>query len=338
MKVLIDHTLPFQLAHGGMQTQIEQSAAGLRMLGVDAEMLRWWDQTQRGDLIHFFGRPRPEYIHFARAQGMRTVFSALLGGMGARAPYLLYLQWCSIRLFERFLPSMLIGPLAWSSFRSADACIALTPWEAHLMRRMFRAPADRVHVIPNGVEEVFFEEVTTERGKWLVTTASILPVKRIVETAQAMVKAGVPWWVIGKPFSNQDPYFQEFEQICRNHPDLIRYEGHLSDRRELARAYREARGFVLLSKWESLSVSTLEAAACGCPLLLTDLPWARSVFGETASYCPKSSSVVKTSQMARAFYDKAPALPIPARPLSWREVAEKLRHVYAAVLARPSTS
>ena len=41
-------------------------------------------------------------------------------------------------------------------------------------------------------------------------------------------------------------------------------------------SYREARGFVLLSAMESLSLSALEAAACECPLFLSDLPWARS--------------------------------------------------------------
>ena len=37
---------------------------------------------------------------------------------------------------------------------------------------------------------------------------------------------------------------------------------------------------------ESLSLSALEAAACGCPVLLSDLPWARTVFGQSALVLP----------------------------------------------------
>ena len=56
MKILLNCRLPFALAHGGMQTQIEQTQAALIALGLEVEPLRWWDATQTGDLIHYFGR------------------------------------------------------------------------------------------------------------------------------------------------------------------------------------------------------------------------------------------------------------------------------------------
>ena len=40
MKVLFDCHLPFMLAHGGMQIQIEQTRAALERLGVEVEPLR----------------------------------------------------------------------------------------------------------------------------------------------------------------------------------------------------------------------------------------------------------------------------------------------------------
>src|SRR6185503_2412225 len=106
-----------------------------------------------------------------------------------------------------------------------------------------------------------------ERGRWLVCTAIITERKRVLELAQAALHAQTPIWIIGKPYSETDPYFQEFLALAKTHPEVIRYEGAISDRQRLAQIYREARGFVLLSKWESLSLSALEAAACGCPVL-----------------------------------------------------------------------
>jgi glycosyltransferase involved in cell wall biosynthesis len=115
-------------------------------------------------------------------------------------------------------------------------------------------------------------------------------------------------------------------------PSLIRYEGGISDRSRLAEIYRQAHGFVLLSTMESLSLSALEAAACECPLLLSDLPWARCSFGATVSYCPVPLPAHRTAAVIRRFYDDAPQLPVPPKPKSWVEVAGLIRTVYEAAL------
>ena len=161
----------------------------------------------------------------------------------------------------------------------------------------------------------------------------------MLELAAAAVRAQVPLWVIGKPYSGDDPYALQFVEFARQHSGLIRYGGPIYDRNRLAEIYRGARGFVLLSRWESLSLSALEAAACGCPLLLSDLPWARSTFGQEASYCPVGG-VKETSKVLRQFYEGAPRAKIPPRPLSWIEVAQKLKSIYEEVWAseRPKTS
>jgi glycosyltransferase involved in cell wall biosynthesis len=138
-------------------------------------------------------------------------------------------------------------------------------------------------------------------------------------------------WVLGKPYGENDPYAIRFMEFAKQHASVIRYEGAVTDRTKLARIYQEARGFVLLSTNESLSLSALEAAACGCPLLLSDLPWARSVFKDAASYCP-ITSVSRTAAVLRRFSDEAPQKQPPPKPLSWVEVAQRLKAVYEKVL------
>lgn len=331
MKILLDHHQPFLLAHGGVQTQIEQTRQALEDAGVEVEWLRWWDASQGGDLIHFFGRPPASHIRFAQQKGVRFVFSDVMGGLGARRAAVLRLQWLVTRTLEKLAPNIVLSRMDWESYRITDGCIALTEWEAHLMRWMFRAAPSRVHVISNGVEPEFFRSMPAQRGSWLVTTASILPVKRIVETAAAAVAAGTPYWVIGKPFSENDGYYLEFRRLQAAHPEVLRYEGPIVERARLAQVYREARGFVLLSRWESLSISALEATACECPLLLSDLPWARTVFGEAATYCPITNSATTTAASLRSFYDAAPQLPSPPKPLSWPDVAGKLKILYESL-------
>ncbi len=331
MKVLFNHHLPFSLAHGGSQIQIEQTKIALEKIGVEVEPLRWWDDTQKGEILHHFGRIPLHLLQAARQKGMKAIFSDLLTETGSRSPSRLLMQKLGERAFRYILPRPTIASLNWDSYREADACVALTEWEAHLMVYLFRGTRERIHVVPNGVEEVFLQPEPTARGEWLVCTATITERKRVVELAEAAVEARTPLWIIGRAYSESDLYGQRFLQFARANPKLIRYEGAISDRPRLAEIYRAARGFVLLSTMESLSLSALEASACGCPLLLSDQPWATWTFKEKASYCPADGAVATRAKALRRFYDEAPKLPLPAKPLSWVEVAKSLKTIYESL-------
>ena len=333
MKVLIDHQLPFLLAHGGLQIQIEQTKAALEKIGVTVEYLRFWDSQQKADILHIFGRCSQSYIDLARRKGIAVVMSDLLSETGSRSRYALLAQKGFIRVARRILPTRFLSRMGWDAFRAADAVIALTPWEAALMVDLFDADKTRLHVVPNGVEECFFTKAPPEsREDWLVSTVSITARKRVIELAEAAVAGKVRVRIVGKPYSEQDPYYQRFVKIWRSHPEYIEYAGPISDREELARVYSRARGFVLFSIFESLSLSALEAAAAGCPLLLTDLPWARSTFGDHAHYCSPTATAVEAGQILNNFSKSAVVLPRLQKPLRWVEVAERLRAIYAAAL------
>jgi glycosyltransferase involved in cell wall biosynthesis len=333
MKVLFDHSSPFLLAHGGFQIQIEQTKVALERAGVEVEFLRWWDPSQSGELIHYFLSPPPNHADLAHKKGIKFVITHLLGGLGARSAWKRFLQKIIIGAALRTLPAAAVGRMGWSMWQAADAHVAVTTWEAKLMTEIFQAPRERVHVIPNGVNDFFFEQPPGTRGEYLVTTASLLPVKRVLETAQAAVIAKTPYWVIGRPFAESDAYYQKFLEFCRRHPTILRYDNVMRSPSELAQIYRQARGFVLLSQWETQSLSALEAAASECPLLLSDLPWAHSTFGEQASYCPLTSKE-RTAEYLRRFYDQAPSLPSPPKPHRWSEVGKLLKTVYENVLER----
>jgi len=336
MKVLFDHSLPFALAHGGLQIQIEQTKAALERRGVEVEHLRWWDERQTGRIIHYFGRPGGSYIDFAQAKGIKVVAAELLTGLGSRPVAARFLQKSLMRAAQTVLPQSFLGKLAWDAYRKADAFVALTKWEACLMHGMFGAASAKIHVIPNGVEEIFFQSPADESPKpgagHLVCTAAIHPRKRVLELAQAAAHSKVPVWIIGKPYSESDPYYLRFLEFQKRNSDFIRYEGSISDRAQLAKIYRQARGFVLLSTHESLSLSALEAAASKSPLLLNDLPWARTVFGADAVYAHGSMRPESLSPVLREFFEKAPSMRTSFKPLNWDEVAEHVEALYAKLL------
>jgi glycosyltransferase involved in cell wall biosynthesis len=332
MKALFTYPLPFMLAHGGAQIQIQQTQAALEKVGVTVEPLRWWDEKQTGDVLHSFARIPTHHLVLAQQKGMKVVVADLLTEQGSRSLLRRKFQKLVTLAMKRCLPGFFTGIFNWDTYRLADACVAGTTWEAYLMADMFGANPQKIHVLPNGVEDVFLNSKTAERGKWLVCTATITERKRVNELAEAAVLSQTPVWVVGKAYSESDPYAQRFFELSKRHPEVVRYEGPIGDRTKLAQVYREARGFVLLSSMESLSLSSFEAAACECPLLLSDLPWARTAFGASVSYCPVTSAVGRTAKTLRAFYDAAPTQSPPPRPAPWVEIGQRLKALYEGLL------
>jgi len=329
VNILFDHPSPFAFAHGGFQTQIEQTKRAVEKTGATVEWLRWWDAEQRGDLVHYFGRPNVGYVEHAHAKGMKVVVGELLTGLGSRKPLARAIQ----RRVTAALKNLAIfSRMGWRTYEVADLAVALTPWEAQLMAEIFNAPRERIHVVPNGVEEVFLHSAVEERGPWLVCTATITERKRVLELAEAAVAGKVPVWIIGRPYSEADEYYRAFKRLSEAQPNCVRYEGGVSSRAELAKIYRQSRGFVLLSEMESLSLSALEASACRCPLFLSDLPWARTTFEAFATYCPVTPNAEETGRRLKAFYDGASNLPLPPLPKTWDEVGVLLRSIYEKVL------
>jgi glycosyltransferase involved in cell wall biosynthesis len=335
MKVLFDHPWPFLLAHGGFQIQIQLTKAALERNGVEVEHLRWWDDAQKGDLIYYLGRPPGAYIDFAHAKGMKVVVGELLSGLGSRSGGARLLQRLIMQVARLALPKTFLSRMSWDAYQKADGFVANTDWEAQLMRTMFAADPAKVHVVPNGVEEVFFQagrnRMAAERSP-LVSIGVIHPRKRMLELAQAAVLAKVPLWIIGAPYAEADPYYRRFLEVQKANPDLVRYEGSIADRARLAEIYGSSRGFALISTKETFSLSSLEACATGCPLLLSDLPWARTVFGGSATYASVDLSPEGLAPVLRDFYDRAPALTPTLKPLSWDEVGARFRDVFAEAL------
>ncbi len=331
MRVLSYHLVPFAFAHGGLSIQILRTRDALQEIGVEVEFLRWWDSRQTGDVLHFFWRVPTHILQGARHEGMKVVQADLLTEQGSRSGARLKLQRILIHVTQRTLPSIAASSFQWGSYQLADACVAFTEWEARLMATLYGAPPRKIHVIPNGVEDAFLNSRPANRGPWLVCAATITERKRVLELAEAAARAKTPLWIIGKPYSESDPYFQRFVAFTKAHSGVVRYEGAIHDRARLVQVYREARGFVLLSGMETLSLSALEAAACECPLLLSRLPWATTVFHERACYCPLGAPAARTASFLRQFYDAAPGLKPPPRPLTWLQVGQQLKRLYESL-------
>jgi glycosyltransferase involved in cell wall biosynthesis len=110
-------------------------------------------------------------------------------------------------------------------------------------------------------------------------------------------------------------------------PRLV-HLGPVVDRREVTWLLGHARVLVAASELESFGLTTLEAGALGCPLLLSDIPAHREVAGTHATFSPVRDVAALAGALART--EPAPERRPWSWPVSWDEHAERL----AAVLRR----
>ncbi|MBI3879217.1 MAG: glycosyltransferase family 4 protein [Verrucomicrobia bacterium] len=334
MKILFDHSHPFLLAHGGFQIQIEQTKAALEAAGVEVEFLRWWDDRQRGDLIHFWSAAGTGYLQAARARQLPVVMTTLFTETCNRSDAQLRRQ---ARL-TRLVLGLPFGEgvkqqLAWRAYNLCTHNVVGLEAERRVLEWVYRVPPANISVVPLGLSETYLRAGAGDRREpHLICTGTITERKNCVELATLARAAQVPILFVGKPYHAADPYWRRFEKLVDGR--FVKLHPHVGTEAEMIALLRAARGFVLMSRYENWCLSAHEAAACGLPLLVPDQKWSRERFGPAAHYLEPPGSAGNT-EILRRFYEAAPSLPPPAVKLhSWGDAARELKAIYERRLAR----
>ncbi|MGD0632513.1 MAG: glycosyltransferase [Terracidiphilus sp.] len=339
MKVLYDHSHPFFLAHGGLQTEIEQTKAALEKLGVEVEFLRWWDERQRGDLIYFFGVASNAYLLQAREKKRPVVMTPLFSGTCNRSDVRLKCQ----GLLVRMILALPFGEgvkqqLVWRTFNNCTHNIVRLEAERQVLQIVYRVPPSRISVIPSGLTDAYLRAGPGPRNEsHLICTGTITPRKNFVALAELAHRAQVPILFTGKPYSPDDPYWLRFQKLIDGRwvkHQLVPYDTPSGGVQEMIKLLQAARGFVFMSDSENWCLSAHEAAACGLPLLLQDQKWSRERFGHQVCYFNGIGVSARNVELLKQFYADAPTLSPPAVHLpGWDETASKLKKVFEQVLS-----
>jgi glycosyltransferase involved in cell wall biosynthesis len=136
--------------------------------------------------------------------------------------------------------------------RSADAIVAVSGFTRDELGDLLDVSADRVRVVPNGVDPIFAETGRAATGDYVLAVGTLEPRKNLARVVAAARLAGIELRVVGA---------SGWGDV--NVPGWL---GRVGDE-ELAELYRGARCLVFPSLYEGFGIPILEAMACGTPVV-----------------------------------------------------------------------
>jgi len=190
-------------------------------------------------------------------------------------------------------------------------------------------------VVPNGIDAALFKRpvAPTKRDEQLVLCVGrIEGRKNQLNIIRALQGTPFRLYIIGSPSANQLGYYEECKKQAGPNVRFI----NAVNQRELIQYYTTAKVHILPSWFETTGLSTLEAAAMGCNIVITDKGDTREYFEDYAWYCEPDSP-----ESVRAAIEQAAAAPVREALIekiytqyTWEVVAGKTKQVYTEVLSK----
>jgi glycosyltransferase involved in cell wall biosynthesis len=204
--------------------------------------------------------------------------------------------------------------------RAARSVIAVSEFTASELESLLRVPREKIHVVPNGVDDTFAPDGPRAEGQYVLAVGTLEPRKNLARAIEAAARIGVDLRVVGaRGWGGVEA-----------HGDNVTWLGEVDDD-ELARQYRGALCVVYPSLYEGFGLPVLEAMACGAAVVT-------SAGGATAEVAADAAVLVDpldaaaiangiTEAMARRDQLRPRGLE-RARLYSWDEAARLTRAVY----------
>jgi glycosyltransferase involved in cell wall biosynthesis len=136
--------------------------------------------------------------------------------------------------------------------RAADAIVAVSEFTKAETVELAGVPAERVRVVPNGVDSIFVPDGPRAEGNYVLAVATLEPRKNLGRVVEAARAVGVELRVVGA---------RGWGGV-----EVPGWVGEIPDT-GLAALYRGARCLVYPSLYEGFGIPVLEAMACGTPVV-----------------------------------------------------------------------
>ncbi len=282
----------------------------------------------KADLVHFphFNTPllwwgkQVTTIHDLIKHESRGVATTTRSGLVYWLKYLAYklIVWLTIKKAKR-----IIVPSQW--------------WQEELIRR-YRLASEKVVVTYEGVDEKLKPgqdgKVLRKYGikkPFVIYTGSLYPHKNIERLVRAVKQAGIVLVVV----CARNVFYERFEKkiIKMKAEKFVNLVGFVPDE-DLGTLYQEAEAFVFPSLLEGFGLPGLEAMSVGCPVIASNIPVLKEVYGEAALYfdpykieemAVKIKEVTGDQNLRAELREKGL---VQVKKYSWQKMAKETLKVY----------
>jgi D-inositol-3-phosphate glycosyltransferase len=238
----------------------------------------------------------------------------------------------------------------------ADLMLASTPDEREQLARLYDADAERIEIVPPGVDHLVFspgdraaarDRLGIDSARVLLFVGRIQPLKGValaVRSLAALDDPAATLVVVGGP-SGRDGQ-EELARVRALAHELgvaerirwVRPQPH----ERLADFYRAADVCIVPSRTESFGLVALEAAACGTPVVAAEVGGLRELVADhetgflvdgrdAAEYASFAGKLLADGRLAAEMGRAAAAR---SRRYSWNMTAARLRRLYGDLVAR----
>jgi glycosyltransferase involved in cell wall biosynthesis len=138
-------------------------------------------------------------------------------------------------------------------------------------------------IVPNGIDPLLFrpDEFAKKDDKLVICAARIEGIKNQLNLIKALNHTDYTLLLLGSPAPNQKKYYDTCRKIAAKN---ILFHDQVSQA-VLTNYYNVAKVHALPSWFETCGLSSLEAAAMGCNIVITDKGYTRDYFGNDGFYC-----------------------------------------------------
>lgn len=358
MKVVFISRATLYSNPGGDTIQITSTAQHLNQLGITAD-IRLTNENidyNQYDLLHFFNIIRPadilqhiersgkpyvvstifvDYYEFEKKNSgpLRKLLATFFSPDG--------IEYLKVLARAAFNKEKLVSPFyIWHGQKSSikkiisGASMLLPNSNNEYIRLLNRYTIQqKFKIVPNGINTNLFKKTgeASRDNNLVLCVARIEPLKNQLLLIRALNNSAYKLLIIGKASVNQKKYYEKCREEAAGNVSFI---DHVSQQ-QLTEYYAKAKVHVLPSWFETTGLSSLEAAACGCNIVITDKGDQHEYFRDYAYYCDPGSHQSIAEAIRKAANDPVnhQLSQLVSENYTWQKAAEQTAEAYREILS-----
>jgi glycosyltransferase involved in cell wall biosynthesis len=276
MKVSFFPYQPHSFAFGGFELQMLNAFESVKLSGVDVVKFDLWKKKIDYDIIHLWGITQHNFhiIDYCKKNKIKIFATVLLPYYDSTKEIL------SHKLHSHLNPNY---KKALEYYQKIDYFSVVNELQLEVLNSIYKIPKNKIIVIPNIVDTVFYEKAIKLRDEpvqnYAITTGNICLRKNQLELAKLFEQIKHDLYIVGSFLDGEVEYANEFKKFIDTCRHVIWIDKLENTSQEYLKLYQNCKFFILGSEIETQPISILEAMVLQKPVIVRDCAYVKqSVF------------------------------------------------------------